>query len=88
MVWNRGGYNSGGNLYFSMNVTPWLSSGVSFGADGLTCTLGFNDGKVTHEVNFGIGWGLAILVGGVAAIVLSVGQLFSPVLQFFQKSFA
>ena len=24
------GYNSGGNLYFSMNVTPWFSSGVSF----------------------------------------------------------
>lgn len=82
------GYNSGGNLYFSMNVTPWLSSGVSFGADGLTCTLGFNDGKVTHEVNFGIGWGLVILVGGVAAVVLSGGQLLFPVLQFFQKSFA
>lgn len=82
------GYNSGGNLYFSMNVTPWLSSGVSFGADGLTCTLGFNDGKVTHEVNFGIGWGLVILVGGVAAVVLSGGQLLSPVLQFFQKLFA
>ena len=24
------GYNSGGNLYFSMNVTPWFSSGVGF----------------------------------------------------------
>ena len=71
------------SVYYSVGFTPWLTSTISIGANGITLTYAFTNEGVTHEFSIGIGWGFAAVVVGIVAVVLSLGQALPAVAQFF-----
>ena len=77
-----------GDLSIGGNLTPWFNFGVSIGASGISLSMGVNIDETNHEFTIGIGLAPAIIIVGVASIVLSCGQTFSTVMSWFGKIFS
>lgn len=76
------------NLGISVNITPWFHFGISVGADGITISMGVTIKNTSYDFSFGIGLVPVLIIGGIAAIILSGGQLATTILNWFSSIFA
>ena len=77
------GYDDNYNLFYNVNITPYLHFGTSIGAQG----FGFNGGIIINNTSYDfdihVGWGTAAVI--VTAIVAPV---VSPFVAFFNWLFS
>ena len=79
--------DSGGNLGISANITPWVHFGVSIGMEGITISAGITVENTSYDFSIGIGLAPLLIIGGIAATILSGGQLVPAILSFFAGIF-
>jgi len=81
-------FDSEVNLGIGINITPWVHFGVSIGADGITISMGITIKNISYDFSFGIGLAPVLIVGGIAAIILSGGQLAPMIFNWFRSIFS
>ena len=82
------GASDSGDISLGGNITPWFNIGVSIGASGISLSMGVNIGETNHEFTIGIGLAPAVVIVGIASIVLSCGQTAATVISWFGNIFS
>jgi len=90
-LWNWWGgeinVNNGINLSACVNITPYFHNFLSIGLDGITIGFGLVINDISYDLTLGIGLGPLIIIGGIAAIIGSMGQAASTVWDWFKSLF-